>query len=843
MSIKNGSEYDIMHNFIKINQQKISHCRATSSRHPITVSQRNMYEYSKKNLPRTNYPNLNNNTNVIQNYFSNKKFPGSIYLKDCKNSLNNLNISKKNNSKKEIFRYYEKEELIDNVINLKKTINKLNQEKDEQRMQINRQKQEISKQNQMLNEYNIKSFLNNFEKETENFNKLFNSASPTNYRNNKQQRSNSCKEIENSKDNNNKYYKKLVINCERKSQEITRLKNYIDVLKFSHNSLVSNLKMQYKDLQTIYNKKKEELSEIKKTIKCTKYNEILIEKETYEKELMKMKTQLLVYSNHIKYLNKIITENKSAKVDINKKDIKIKKLENQISENQAKFYEKLEKYKKEIDNKNRKILNLENELKKQTVLIANLKQKQNLSKITFKSNKYNNDINKEMFLLFIEMEKRGIKNIDTFISNVLNLMDEKLSFNENKQNYYKNILKYLNIDFNEGDNKNMLYNFVSEIFMDENELCNLNDIKNKQINLLKYYFERYKNNTDINNDILNKIKQKISEIIGNKTLNMSNRYINFEEMISFISEIKLEEFLIQLLIITKDEKYFNLMDCKKLFDIVNDENNKEEVKNLYNNESYSKIVDNDKVIAEEENKEEDSINEINSQRKEVNSSNKIQINKENQESNDSKENKKNIENQEINNNNDSKENKKNQENQEINDNNIVKGNSNETQNFEKEENKKNDENDKNDENNITSQLEEIINDNEKNQGNIINIDEIFLKLSKLIVIEGSTSPVYINSIKEEIEDNDDKNKKIDVINSEKLFEFLNNKNIIVNDDEKNGIIKKYKIMEDKNNNIFYLDFNKIVEKLFELIQKNDDNMDDNDDFMQKIKNIDIDGLD
>ena len=148
----------------------------------------------------------------------------------------------------------------------------------------------------------------------------------------------------------------------------------------------------------------------------------------------------------------------------------------------------------------------------------------------------------------------------------------------------------------------------------------------------------------------------------------------------------------------------------------------------------------------------------------------------------------------------------------------------------------NEKNSKSNENN-----ENIINkDKEFNENsdviNIIDTSEKILKnLAHFIVIEGSTPNLYISSLKEE-------KNSINVINAEKLFEFIEEKNIQINDKEKEEIINKYGIEIDEKDNEKYIDHDKLSEKLFEYM-KNDDGISNDEDFMKNIKSLDIDGID
>ena len=122
----------------------------------------------------------------------------------------------------------------------------------------------------------------------------------------------------------------------------------------------------------------------------------------------------------------------------------------------------------------------------------------------------------------------------------------------------------------------------------------------------------------------------------------------------------------------------------------------------------------------------------------------------------------------------------------------------------------------------------------------IDLSEKILKnLAHYIVIEGSTPKLYINFLKEEMKD---ENNTFNAINPEKLFKFLEEKKIEINEEEKEEIIKKYGLENNKRNDVQYLDYDKFADKLFECM-KSDDGISNDEDFMKNIKSLDIEGID
>ena len=60
--------------------------------------------------------------------------------------------------------------------------------------------------------------------------------------------------------------------------------------KLSENKLIMNMKKQYKDLKKEFNKKCEDLEEIKKILKTTKLSELSLENKTLFDEINKLKS-------------------------------------------------------------------------------------------------------------------------------------------------------------------------------------------------------------------------------------------------------------------------------------------------------------------------------------------------------------------------------------------------------------------------------------------------------------------------------------------------------------------------------------------------------------------------
>ena len=281
--------------------------------------------------------------------------------------------------------------------------------------------------------------------------------------------------------------------------------------------------------------------------------------------------------------------------------------------------------------------------------------------------------------------------------------------------------------------------------------------------------------------------KQLEKIDENKLKNIIKKYddiqigiVYFNQMISIIKEINMEKYLEKILLLTKDN-VFNLINYQNLLDII------------------SKKQENNKIENESENQNKN--NDLNSEKKES----KILLNQD-QEKNDEENKDKNNESSSL---------KKYEE------------------DFDFIDNEKNSKSNENNENIINKDKE--FNEN-SDVINIIDTSEKILKnLAHFIVIEGSTPNLYISSLKEE-------KNSINVINAEKLFEFIEEKNIQINDKEKEEIINKYGIEIDEKDNEKYIDHDKLSEKLFEYM-KNDDGISNDEDFMKNIKSLDIDGID
>ena len=878
------------------------------------------------------------NTFYTSKYFSNK-----IYLKKNSFVWGKKKLKKPN-------KYFEKEELFDRVIKLQNTVNKLNNKTNKQKIEINKQKKEIKKQNKILNEVNTKFFFDkllndddeqnygkgDLEKKLNEDYKTINTLSKRRSYSTVELKENNFNYISNKLLNNlntnnlKDLYKKVLKQNEIKEQEIIRLKEKIESIKFSNETFLSNIKLQYKQLQNDNNKKISEINELKKSSKCTKYNEIMKEKEIYEKEMLKIKNKFYKVLRVLQKYKNCFEENKILVEEINKKDIKINKLENEIilfSKNSENLIETL---RKEINKKNKKIQKLENEIKKYNCLYNNIHKEDNKKinfynkgfKLLFQnqnnnenndnninynkkdnndikyenyniennniennniennniennnieninienninqinnndknnnneeirlntqnekndnnndnkddnkddesnknknifinhnlnfSNKINNIVNQshsshssranlfsaslrninlrkekinniennnilknsrileiinlypELYQLFIEMKKRNINDNKTYINEVLMKLKEENSNIDNKNIYYNSIIKLFNI---EDENSKKIIEILSNKEFEENK--SLQEIKIHQIKLFNelYNHKRENNNKDILNNKLMCINIDEFNNIVNKYDNCESGYVFFNQMILIIKELKLEDYIEDILILTKESDIFDLMNYNNILDIITKKN-----------ESINKEENEEKEKKEEKNEEKDEKNEEKDLKDEKD---------------------------------------------------------------EKDENNQKEEKDENNENNENLSLNDVENElkNQEEKENVVE-DKIFKNLAHIILIEGSTPNAYISSLKESIKIGENDNLT-EVIDPEKFFNFLKEKNITLCEEEKEEIINQNGIkIEDK---YVYIDYEKIIEKIFDYM-KNDEGISNDEDFMKNIKSMEIEGMD
>lgn len=882
-----------------INRTMIQQKRLYSSinKRPLTSTKlRKTWNYGKYSFDSPNFGyTFQNSKYFTKNLYLNKKS-----FAWGKNKLNKPN------------KYYESERLFERVMQLQNKINLLNDQNTEQKIEINKQKKEIIKQNKLLNEVNKKIFfdnlLNNNESEVDTVdgggensvkeNDTIHMHSPLSKR-----RSYSSQQINGINSNKKKnlnldnisaddlkdMYKKILKQNQVKEKEIIRLKQKIDSMSFSNETLISNMKHQYKQLQNENNKKTKEFQEFKKSTKCTKYNELMKEKEIYEKEMHNIKDKFYKLSEVLEKYKNCYEENKILKEEINKKNVKIFNLQNEIVLFSQNSENTINNLKKEINKKNKKIQKLENEMKKyfcgeHTPKDNKMMLKNNsFNKLIFSSRNNNNiyDMNKN----------NEINSNNLYFNHCLNF--NKNNFNTNqfqspsslssRANLFSASWKNIKIknqkSIKERGRERVILtrnNRVKEIILSCPELYQLYiEMKKRNINDSKTFI----------NEVLLNLKDK-SSIIENKN-NYYNNIIKLfkiedENGKKIIENLSNKEFGENKQL--KDIKMHNIKILNELFSLNQEKNSKDILKTKLREINRNKFMSIIKKYDEFESgyiyfhqmisiikelKYEQYFEEILLLTKEPDVFNLMNYNiifnifnqndkKENDDNNEIKDKnydkshseeiddyKKDIDIDKDKNNDDDKDYNKSNDNNKNNDV-IDNDNKNEDIIINKDKNDNNDSNYNkeisNNINNNTSVLENEFKEKEENNDNqeIINekVEKIFKKFAHIILIEGSTPYNYISSLKESNNLRD--NNSINVINPQKLFNFFEEKKIFLSEEEKNGIIKEYGIKIGGNN--LFIDHDKLVEKLFENL-KNDEGNSNDEDFMKNIKNYDIEGMD
>ena len=481
----------------------------------------------------------------------------------------------RNTSKRQINnnQYFAKEELVDRVMKLKKALNELNSQNTEQKIILYKQKKQLKKQNQILNLVKEKYFFENYYKNLEG-NDLDELGSNSRYPDNDNKKSKSNPKQKNTDDiksiinvekcNNNpeipanlnylsnsgfkELYKNLEIQNEKKDKEIQSLKEQLEHNKFSNEAYLSNIKMQYKQIKEELNKKNGELNNLKKNSKCTKYNEIMKEKEIFENEMINIKSKynkaMETYENYKICLKRI----KYLIQEINIKENKIEFLETKLKLFVKSSEENIGYLKNELNKKDKKIIKLENEKKKLNIKVnasgenkylllqisknsdfiikANIDKKEQEMK-PVKDNSDFEKLNEEKKDNYINhnmnfKSNTEEKNIDTLLNqkdNEINLNNEENK--ENKENTNINIEKEkeeINEKQNIGNNDEKKEKKEFENNQIKNE--NFNEIMNLNIELLLMYIELTKRNINIE-EIINEVFSKLNQentVLDNKKI-------------------------------------------------------------------------------------------------------------------------------------------------------------------------------------------------------------------------------------------------------------------------------------------------------------------------------------
>ena len=725
---------------------------------------------------------------AMSHYKNNEKvgFP-NVYTSGCPHNTANLYLNKQNYSfkKKATINqndYFDKEQLLKNMIKLQTSLNVLNQKYHKQKMENDKQAKEIEKQNKLLNYINNQNFKNYDKKSGIEFNEgIDESKADGNI--NKKEREKLIKNLTRSNDseyesrkfvelNEEKYnlnsaininkkisynslrelYNDLYIECKdkdkllierEKDKAILNEKN--KKLRIANETLISNLKRQMKKIEEENDKKEQIIKDLKKNIKCSRYTELLKENEILNKELDKLKNKLYDALKLINDYKKQEEEIKKLYDVIKKKDFKIKALELELMTLSNNSDETTKKLQDEIIVKDKLLKKQERDMKRSAFEKYALMQGQKIddinNKFTAEEKKiiskslvmnFNEISNKypELYQFYIEMKHKDITSSKSFSNEVLKNISDVINVNEAKTIYIDLVINYFNIDKTDEKSRDIIFNLSDKEFVSNRSI---HEIKTRQLKIFDSLFSK---STQIQS--INKLKKYISvnnlEELVKRTLMELDRdklgYITFEEMKNVINEIGLNDYLEEILLLTKSE-IFNRVDYHNLIYLFNSNENQIDI-NRYIQPNQQNIYNN------------------------------------------------------MNNN------------ENANDNNNMGG------------------------------IHDINNDDNNNQTSN-ELDNKLKILAQTIKKEGSSANNYISSLKETVSVND---QNIDGIKIEKLTEFLNQKNINLNQNDINLLKEICSI----NGNNDFIDYEKFVQKLIKIIQ---DVSEHDENFLNNIQNIDI----
>ena len=792
-------------------------------------------------------------TTYRKNKFSQEQtgFP-RVYTSGCPHNTANLYLNKKNFSFKKkpsnkSNKYFDKEKLYQKMVKLQISLNNINMKYHKQKMENDKQAKEIERQNKFLNsinsqnmrnwdllesqnllrnennEDNIQSkndnLMNKLIRESESYSDLdftllddkrFNLKSVSN--NNKTFSENSLKKLYEELYQECKYRDKLLIKMEKDKEKFTHENG---ILKVANETLISNLKLHMKKLENENAQKDAKITELKKNLKCSRYTELLKENEILNTEMEKLKNKLKNALTLISEYKKQEEEIKKLYEVIKKKDFKIKALELELTTLANNSDETTKKLQNEINTKDKLLKRQERDIKKSAFELYASKQGFNYTDTyssdggakNKKAKKKDMDLNSiykkypELYLLFIEMKHKDITNSKNFGNEVLKNIKDTMNLEEAKIKYISLLLGYFSISDDDENSKQIIVNLANKEFISNRSIF---EIKKKQLNILDSLFNKEINNKNEEmkihiekNSLEELIKQTFIETDKNKL-----GFINFDQMKNVINEIHLNDFTDEIMLLTKSE-IFDRFDYYNFLMLFSNESN-----NNKTDEGEQAQINN-----ENENLNSNGFNNINE-------NNIEEIKEQKGESNDN-----NIDNTKKEENTDS--NNKDEKNKEENNNNINSNNNTEEQN----ENvaKKNNSKDNNN-----------INDNKKEEKDEATKNDDLEKKLKLIVhkikTEGGAPANYFSQLKENKNINE---KEYEVINVQKLKEFLETKNIELTEEDIYQLKEQFGFKSENNEDVNlneYINNENFVQKLLSIIQNESDN-DDN--FMENIPKMEF----
>ena len=613
-------------------------------------SQTETFWNGKKQRKLTGFSNHNNRKEL--------GFP-RVYTSGCLHNTANLYLNKKNFSFKKNTplnnnNYFDKEQLFQNMMKLQTSLNVLNQKYHKQKIENDKQAKEIERQNKFLNSMNEINFKKLEKRNTMDY--LYTDINKENMTCERQQqlirnltRANGP-EYESKKIiklNEEKYNLNSNFNSKRKltEGELKDLYNElfeeykekdkllakaleendeyiqkIEKLQWSNNTLISNLKRQMKKIESENEEKDTEIKTLRKNIKCSRYTELLKENEILNKELDKLKNKLNNAYKRINDYKKQEEEIKKLYDVIKKRDFKIKALELKLTTLSNNADETTKKLQDEITIKDKLLKKQERDMKRNAFEKYALMQGQTMEEIDNKLNNFPEkkyltlemnikDLNKnnpELYQLYIEMKHRGINTSKNFENDVLKNVSDVSNIKEAKIIYIDLVLDYFQINKTDESSKNIIFNLADKEFINNRSI---QEIKNRHIRIFDTFFNKnvqlksygqLKKYIDSNN-LEELIDRTFKELDNNKL-----GYVTFEEMKNAINDMGLNDFLEEILTLTKSEifnrvDYLNLIYLNKRNEnqinvnnyIQNNKNNQNNEENNDNYDDFNNVDNND----------------------------------------------------------------------------------------------------------------------------------------------------------------------------------------------------------------------------------------------------------
>lgn len=410
-------------------------------------------------------------------------------------------------------------------------------------------------------------------------------------------------------------YNELLYECRERDKllfktcgERDKTKEENDILKVANKTLISNLRRQMKKIEGENEKKDVEIRTLRKNIKCSRYTELLKENEILNKELEKLKNKL---NNAYKLINDYKKQEEEIKKlydVIKKKDFKIKAQQLEIITLSNNSDETTKKLQDEIIIKDKLLKRQERDMKRSAFEKFALMKGQTLEEIdnklsNFPEKKYLtlqmsiNDISKnnpELYQFYIEMKHKGINSSKNFEFEVLNKISDVCNVKEAKTIYTDLAIDYFSIPKNDTKSRDIIFDLADKEFVNNRSI---HEIKTRQLKIFDTLFNK---NAQLKS--YNQLKKYIDsnnleELINNtfKELDKSKLgVITFEEMKRAISDVGLNDFLEEILTLTKSE-LFNRVDYYNLLVLFNDKKSPVDVNNYISNVTEQKIfnVNND----------------------------------------------------------------------------------------------------------------------------------------------------------------------------------------------------------------------------------------------------------